>query len=427
VRIAWFSPLPPVRSGIAAYTAELIPLLAHDFHIDVIDLPRAHDFVWAHRQRPYDLVVYQLGNAPWHEYMWAYLAAFPGLVVMHDARLHHARARHLMQVQRVEDYRREFRYNHPDAPPAAADYAVEGLRGSIYYFWPMRALVLRTARLVAVHNARVAAELTAEEPAVAIESIRMGVPAMPPRAPGGRAELRQSLGVPDEAVLFTVFGKVTAEKRIEPVMRALGAIVASGINAHLLVVGDEAPGASAVAAVPNLALGARTHTAGYVPDDRIGDYLAASDVCVCLRWPTAQETSASWLRAIAAGRPTVITALAHLADIPSLDAGTWRRSRHDAAPVAVSIDLLDEDAALVEALRRLATDAALRDEIGREAFAYWNRHHRLEHMADDYRRVLRLAASRPVPRPPDLPAHVTDDRGDTLRAIAHEMGVDLPW
>src|SRR5215471_1290413 len=163
-RLAWFSPLPPARSGVAAYSAELLPYLERRYRIDTFDSAQAHDFVWKHRRDPYDLTVYQLGNAPWHDYMWAYLAAYPGLVVLHDARLHHARARHLMQLQRVDDYRREFRYNHPDAPPSAADYAVEGLRGSIYYFWPMRALVLRTARLVAVHNARVAAELTAEEP-----------------------------------------------------------------------------------------------------------------------------------------------------------------------------------------------------------------------------------------------------------------------
>ena len=51
----------------------------------------AHDFVWKQQRAPYDLIVYQLGNAPWHDYMWAYLAAFPGLVVLHDGRLHHAR------------------------------------------------------------------------------------------------------------------------------------------------------------------------------------------------------------------------------------------------------------------------------------------------------------------------------------------------
>src|SRR6266850_8175694 len=139
IRVAWFSPLPPVRSGIATYSAELLPRLAPEFDVDcfvenTIFSPRsrtpavfdAHDFVWKQQRMPYDLVVYQLGNAPCHDYMWAYLAAYPGLLVLHDARLHHARARRLLHERRFDDYRREFAYDHPDARADVAEYAVEG-------------------------------------------------------------------------------------------------------------------------------------------------------------------------------------------------------------------------------------------------------------------------------------------------------------
>src|SRR5262245_36817219 len=111
--ISWFSPLPPARSGIAAYSAELLPRLGDAFAIDSYPEASAHDFLWRSRQRPYDLVVYQLGNARYHDYMWAYLAHAPGLVVLHDARLHHARARQLLDAQRADDYRAEFRHSHP--------------------------------------------------------------------------------------------------------------------------------------------------------------------------------------------------------------------------------------------------------------------------------------------------------------------------
>src|SRR5580693_769021 len=176
MRVAWFSPVPPVRSGIAVYTAELLPHIAADFRVDVFDETHAHDFVWRARREPYDLVVYQLGNAPCHDYMWAYLAAYPGLVVLHDARLHQSRARSLLQQRRFDDYRREFEYDHPDAAPGFAEYAVEGLGGPIYYFWTMIRVVMRTARSVAVHNARVAAELREAYPDTAVDVIRMGVP-----------------------------------------------------------------------------------------------------------------------------------------------------------------------------------------------------------------------------------------------------------
>src|SRR5204863_1748570 len=152
----------------------------------------ARDFVWKMRRAPYDLVVYQLGNAACHDYMWAYLARYPGLVVLHDPRLHHARARHLLHERRFDDYRREFWYDHPHASRDFVEYAVEGLGGPIYYQWSMAACVVRSARLVAVHNARVAADLGTEFPGARIETIRLGTPAPavdPPARERGRAAL----------------------------------------------------------------------------------------------------------------------------------------------------------------------------------------------------------------------------------------------
>src|SRR5690348_11969858 len=105
-RLAWFSPLPPTRSGISAYSAELLAYLERRYAVERFDERAASDFVWKHRRAPFDLVVYHLGNARWHDYMWAYLTAYPGLVVLHDARLHHARASLLLKSKRDADYRR---------------------------------------------------------------------------------------------------------------------------------------------------------------------------------------------------------------------------------------------------------------------------------------------------------------------------------
>src|SRR5471030_3063797 len=201
MRLAWFSPLPPARSGIATCSADLVPRLAPAHAIDPFSEANAHNFVWMARRDPYDLVVYQLGNAPCHDYMWAYLAAYPGLVVLHDARLHQARARGLLHQERFDDYRREFWYDHPEARRDFVEYAVAGLGGPIYYFWSMLRVVLRTARLVAVHNPRVAADLREEFPDAEIEAIRLGTAPLVTDAEA-RRRMRATLGVPDEAVLF---------------------------------------------------------------------------------------------------------------------------------------------------------------------------------------------------------------------------------
>jgi glycosyltransferase involved in cell wall biosynthesis len=422
MRVAWFSPLPPTRSGIATVNADLLARLDESFAIDrfvdglgrVPSDPRifdAHDFVWKHRRDPYNLVAYQLGNAACHDYMWAYLVRYPGLVVLHDPRLHHARARQLLQRERFDDYRREFWHDHPDARRDFVEYAVEGLGGPIYYFWSMLRVVMQTARLVAVHNPRVAADLREEFPDTSVEAIRLGHPAAPTMLdPIKRARVRAELGATDRSVVFAAFGKVTAEKRVAAMLRACAALAREGIDAHLILAGDASDYALGEA-IASHGIAGRVHAVGYIADEIVPDYVAAADACLCLRWPTALETSASWLHGLAAAQPTVISDLAHLVDIP--------------ASVALRVDLVDEDRTLLDAMRALASDPRLRASLGQAGHAYWLANHTVGQMADDYRRIIAIAAARPAPAPTDLPAHFTEDHSGTARAIAAQFGKTL--
>jgi glycosyltransferase involved in cell wall biosynthesis len=439
-RVAWFSPLPPVRSGIASDNAELLARLDGELVIDrfvddrfvdgAVRRPArgrvfdAHDFVWKHQLDPYDLVTYQLGNASCHDYMWAYLAAYPGLVVLHDPRLHHARARQLLSQRRFDDYRHEFWYDHPGAPADFVEYAVEGLGGSIYYFWPMLRVVMHTARIVAVHNERVAADLRGQFPETPIAAIRLGKAPLATDS-AARSRIRSALRLSDASIVFAVFGKLTAEKRIASILRAFSALAAERADAALLLAGDGADYPSLGQELEASGLADRVRVTGYVAEESIGEYLAAADVCLCLRWPTAQETSGSWLQCLAAGRPTVISDLAHLVDVPALDPKTWRPTHPSREPVAVAIDLLEEDRTLRLAMGRLADDERLRADLARAGHAYWSAGHTLDLMVADYRRLIEEAAGRPAPRASDLPAHVTCDYSDLARSIARQLGVQI--
>src|SRR5262249_24868917 len=148
--------------------------------------------------------------------------------------------------------------------------------------------------------------------------------------PEGRARVRSGLRLPDGCVVFMVFGKVTAEKRMGPVLAAFSTLIAAGGEAALVIAGDATDDRGVQdavhAAMQSDAVADRIRMVGYVPDESIADHLAAADVCLCLRWPTAQETSASWLQCLAAARPTVITDLAHLVDVPAIDPRSWKRT-----------------------------------------------------------------------------------------------------
>ena len=159
-RLAFFSPFPPVRTGVAACSAELVhALTARGYHVDPYPESAAHDFPWRHRLQPYDCTIYQFGNSSHHDYVWAYALRYPGVVVLHDTRLHHARAALLLRERRAADYRAEFRANHPDVSPDAAELAVHGYDSTLFYEWPMVRELLAASRLVAVHGEATRREL----------------------------------------------------------------------------------------------------------------------------------------------------------------------------------------------------------------------------------------------------------------------------
>ncbi len=417
-RLAWFSPLPPSRSGIAAYSAEVIPILRQrGYDIDTYTESTARDFVWRRRREPYALNVFQLGNATCHDFMWGYLFRYPGLTVLHDAQLHQARALSLTRraYPRADDYRAEFRANHPDAHADVAELVIAGLGDSVYHFWPMLRLVIQSARLTIVHNRPLLAQLREQYPLAQLESIDMGVadPRDHEEIPIQRsAEVRQRHRIPEDAIVVAAFGGITPEKRIPQLLEAVARIAADHGMLHVMLVGAEAAHYDVAADVRRLGLEDRVHLTGYVADHDLSAYLAVADICSCLRWPTNGETSASWLRCLAAAKPTIVTKLSQLADVV-----------HLADPFAISIDVVDEGHTLPAALQRLVSDAALRKRLGEGSRRWWETHHQLQRMADDYERVIAAGAAAPTPRVV-LPTHLTDDASGHVMALAQSIGVD---
>jgi hypothetical protein len=157
------------------------------------------------------------------------------------------------------------------------------------------------------------------------------------------------------------------------------------------------------------------------------DVLAAADVVVTLA-SSCNEASLSHA-AFAAGMPVIALETIFSADWPSLDPQTWRpRGASTDRPIAVTVDLRDEEHSLAVAMRRLSADAALRTELGEHARA-WSRAHESAPVAiDAWQRLLHEAARiEPPPRPPDWPDHLTADGTEQARAILAQFGatVDL--
>ena len=338
-------------------------------------MPRRTTFAWRHHRTPYDLIIFQMGNSWCHDYMWPYLFRYPGLVVLHDAHLHHARAWSLLRRGRSDDYRAELAFNHPDLPPEAAEAALAGLGGTLYYFWPMLRSVVTSARAVAVHSAALADEIRGSFPTRTSMSIRMGVPAVAPRSEEV-AGVRERHGLAPTTLVLAAFGGVTPEKRLRPLLRGrrrrapvsarpARAPCRPGASALRRHVEARSAGVADLVTVTGFVAGRR---AAGVPCGRRHRLVPALAV-------RAAKHRRRGCARIAAGRPTIVSDLPQQAALPTLDPRSWTvvdaDPRAGRGPVAVSIDLLDEVHSLTLALKRLATDPGRRRSLGASARHYW--------------------------------------------------------
>ena len=422
MRIAFVSPLPPAATGIADYAADVLGALDGGVELEAfhdqpdVDASRiacpahpAASLLARHRERPFDLAVYQVGNGTAHAFQYDLLARLPGLIVLHDLVLHHARAHAFLDAPEVRAYaaepssaaRRdaarvplaaygaELAYSYP-AQAERLEAAQLGTVGDLLpYAYPLFRLPVEASRATAVHNEFMADAVRAEVPDAEVQRVTM--PIAPVAVASDRVKaVRERLGIAPGALVVGAFGLLTREKRIDTVVRAVARVSAAMPHVRLMLVGP-VPDREALDAL----LAARglpgTIVTGRVPFEELPAHIEATDVVAHLRYPTARETSAALLRVLAQGRATIVSDLEHLSEIP-----------HDAV---VRADVADEEGEVTRALLRLAEQPELRARLGAAARAYVRRAHNASLCRDTYVHAIERTIARPFPTARAWPAH----------------------
>ncbi len=397
-RIAWFTPLRPVESGISLYNEELLPILAAVWTVDVYvddDRPThlvetgslrvgpAREFRTAQRKRPYDAVVYQMGNSPAHAYMYETALEVPGILVLHDTLLHHLIMAMLLRGRRVREYRALMERRYGSTGWEAAGRVLKGQVPASLFDFPLSEEIIDASRAVIVHSQASLDQVRSWSPGASTYRVPMGIP-VPAAIERGVA--RRMLGLPDDQFILASVTHVNPYKRLDVVLRALRRL-REDVPARLLIAGTISPRVPLQRMVALLGLEDAVEILGFVDDARARLIVAAADVCVNLRYPTAGETSASLLRIMGSGRPVMVS-----------DVGSFRELPDDAA-IKVPVDALEEEMGL-GLLRALSADSALRESIGRNAKEFVRREHSLAAMAAGYHRVLGQALGTKLPEPP---------------------------
>jgi glycosyltransferase involved in cell wall biosynthesis len=312
-RVAILTPLPPAKTGVAHYASMVVPALTRAIESDlpVDGSVQAFPSLDGYDASDFDAVIYQLGNNPHHEWIYAEAMRVPGVVVLHDLVLHHLIVEMTLARGDADGYVAALEASHGQSGAAWARGRAAGLHSEMGNFLlPASVDVARRARAVIVHNHYAADRLRSFGVETPIHVVPH--PYVAETRQFDRDALRARHGFDASHRVVGFFGFLTSAKRAEVVLEAFRIAREREPLLALLVVGEPAPNID----LEKLS-GDGIVVTGYVADDEFPAYYAAADRFVNLRYPSAGETSGTLIRALDAGKPVAVSDYAQFAELPN--------------------------------------------------------------------------------------------------------------
>jgi glycosyltransferase involved in cell wall biosynthesis len=326
-RIAWFSPMPPLPSGVADYSARLIRELVDHVDVDVfvegnldefgpsdderLSLRRHTSFGMLDAAGAFDQVVYCMGNSEFHGYVYEALMRRPGVVLAHEVRFNGFYSWY--GRNRAADtgfFHRSLIAQHPTVP------LLLGAGGGITLDEAERFGVYMVTELVShatnflVHSRFAAniARLQSEGPPDRIVVIPFGIP----------DPVERIHAVDSSNALVVTIGIAAPVKRTDTFVEAIPSVVDAIPNARFAIVGyipsDYEEEIEDLAS--SLGVSERLTITGHVEPQEYETWLREATCAVQLRSTSNGETSAAIADCLRHGIPTVVTDIGPAREYP---------------------------------------------------------------------------------------------------------------
>lgn len=391
-RLAFVSPLPPQRTGVAGFSYRLLEALTRrdDVHVDAfadsatvpVRAPDGIDVydvdaldrteVW---QGGYDGVVYSIGNSEFHAGALAALRRRPGVVLTHEARLTGLYALAAWRADAVPGgFHAALQAMYAGVVPGDLGHGgwVDPDEADCFGVSMVKEVVALAERVLVM--SRVGASLIRLD-ADPRDADRVVV--VPWAVPSGLPDADSAPVVPGVPLIAT-FGIVNEVKQIAKLVEAFAMVLAARPDARLAVVGpaSEEDVRRVVEQIHRLDVADQVELTNEVDEDAYRRWLGRATVAVQLRAISNGESSAAVGDCLSFGTPTIVTAIGPARELPD-DAVVKVAPFISAEDLAAEILALlaDEDRRL--ALRRGAhtfvagaTFDRLAEELCRQVLGY---------------------------------------------------------
>jgi len=335
LKIAWLSPFPPQKSGIANYSYWLVKALKPHFDIDLYydtqppsaELQSEFDVYplasFTGQPETYNEVVYHLGNnRDFHKGIYELAWSFPGTVVLHDY--------NLSAFMHEAFYRQNYELYREALPGGSSDEGRRGFQGLIHrlipetHQHPMSHAVVSRSKKVIVHHRWVKNQFAHNEH---IEVIPHFAKLNCQPTPAQIRDLKGRLGIRADHFVLTCLGFVNPNKLPRLQIEVVKRLIDDGYPVQMIFAGE--PAAEVKDLVTEVRSG-KYHKdivfTGYQNETDYFSSIFASDIIINVRNPSMGEASGTLMHALAAAKPTIISDTNQYREFP--DKVCWKLA-HD--------------------------------------------------------------------------------------------------
>src|SRR5438128_5039523 len=330
MKLAYFSPLLPQRSGISDYSEELLPYLARAADItlfvdgfqpsnpevtsrfEICDYGKQPDLL--KRLESFEAVIYHMGNDHrYHTAIFKTMLKYPGILVLHDFSLHDfffslAQTRKDLRLY-LDEVSACYGESAKDAVSEALASGAAPRIANHRIEFPLNDRIARAALGVVVHSGWSRQRLATIAPGAFVKTIPHHI--TEPAAGTEWLKTETAAG----PLRIASFGLITPNKGIERALRALSSLRAK-YDFRYVLVGEPNEFFDVSGLVREHGLEDRVEITGHVDLADFQRHIAKTDIAINLRERIIGETSGSLCRIMAAGVPAIVSDAAWFGELP---------------------------------------------------------------------------------------------------------------